>query len=56
MAQLFGHEKLQVYQKGIAFAEMRKGLLQGLPRRVAACEHFHALLNAHLHGTLTPSA
>jgi four helix bundle protein len=39
MAQLFGHEKLQVYQKGIAFAEMRKGLLQGLPRRVSACEH-----------------
>jgi four helix bundle protein len=39
MAQLFGHEKLQVYQKGMAFAEIRKGVLQGLPRRVAACEH-----------------
>jgi four helix bundle protein len=39
MAQLFGHEKLKVYQKGMAFAEIRKGVLQRLPRRVAACEH-----------------
>lgn len=39
MAQLFGHEKLHVYQKGMVFAEIRKGVLQGLPRRIAACEH-----------------
>jgi four helix bundle protein len=39
MAQLFGHEKLKVYQKGMEFAAMRKTLLDGLPRRVAACDH-----------------
>ena len=39
MAQLFGHEKLKVYQKGLGFAAMRKTLLDGLPRRVAACDH-----------------
>ncbi len=39
MAQLFGHEKLKVYQKGMDFAELRKGVLQGLPRRVVACDH-----------------
>jgi hypothetical protein len=39
MAQLFGHEKLKVYQKGLSFAARRKTLLDGLPRRVAACDH-----------------
>ncbi len=39
MAQLFGHEKLKVYQKGLGFAAMCKRLLEGLPRRVAACDH-----------------
>ncbi len=39
MAQLFGHEKLKVYQKGMAFAAMRRTLLDGLPRRIAACDH-----------------
>ena len=39
MAQLFGHEKLDVYQKGLGFAARRKTLLDGLPRRVAACDH-----------------
>jgi len=40
MAQLFGHEKLKVYQKGLGFAAGRKTLLDSLPRRVAACDHF----------------
>ena len=39
MAQLFGHEKLKVYQKGMEFAAIRSKLLDGLPRRVAACDH-----------------
>jgi four helix bundle protein len=39
MAELFGHEKLVVYQKGIEFAERRNALLAGLSRRVAACDH-----------------
>ena len=39
MAQLFGHEKLKVYQKGMEFAASRSELLAGLPRRVAACDH-----------------
>ena len=39
MAQLFGHEKLKVYQKGMKFAASRSELLDGLPRRVAACDH-----------------
>jgi hypothetical protein len=37
MAEHFGHERLQVYQKGMPFASMRKTLLDDLPRRVAAC-------------------
>ncbi len=40
MATLFGHEKLQVYQKALAFAGKRKILLEGLPRRVAASDHW----------------
>ncbi len=39
MAQRFGHEKLIVYQKGMRFAVVRSALLDGLPRRVAACDH-----------------
>jgi len=39
MAQLFGHEKLKVYQKGMGFAAMRRTFLGGLPRRIAACDH-----------------
>ena len=39
MTQLFGHEKLVVYRKGMEFVAMRKTLLDGLPRRVAACDH-----------------
>ena len=39
MAQLFGHEKLTVYQKGMEFAACRSDLLEALPRRVAACDH-----------------
>ena len=38
MAQLFGHEKLKVYQKGLVFAALRSTLLDGLSRRVAACD------------------
>jgi len=39
MAQLFGHEKLKVYQKGMEFAAIRSTVLDGLSRRVAACDH-----------------
>jgi hypothetical protein len=37
MAEHLGHERLNVYQKGMPFASMRKTLLDDLPRRVAAC-------------------
>lgn len=39
MTQPFGHEKLIVYQKGMRFAAVRSALLDGLHRRVAACDH-----------------
>ena len=39
MTQPFGHEKLIVYQKAMRFAAVRGALLDGLARRVAACEH-----------------
>jgi four helix bundle protein len=39
MAELFGHEKLIVYQKGMQFAVVRGALLAELPKRVAACDH-----------------
>jgi len=39
MTQMFGHEKLKVYQKGMDFAAIRSELLTGLPRRVSACDH-----------------
>jgi four helix bundle protein len=31
--------KLKVYQKGLEFASLRSTLLDGLSRRVAACDH-----------------
>jgi hypothetical protein len=37
MAEHVGHERLNVYQKGMPFASMRKTLLDDLPRRAAAC-------------------
>jgi hypothetical protein len=37
MAEYLGHERLNVYQKGMPFASMRKTLLDDLPRWVAAC-------------------
>lgn len=39
MTRPFGHEKLIVYQKGMRFVAVRSALLNGLPRRVAACDH-----------------
>lgn len=39
MTRHFGHEKLIVYQKAMSFVVMRGGLLDRLPRRVAACDH-----------------
>lgn len=39
MTQLFGHEKLVVYQKGMRFVTLRRALLDELARRVAACDH-----------------
>ena len=39
MTLTFGHEKLKVYQKGMDFASLRRELLDGLSRKVAACDH-----------------
>jgi hypothetical protein len=38
MAEHFCHERLNVYQKGMQCASMRRTLLDDLPRRVAACD------------------
>jgi hypothetical protein len=38
MAEHLGHERLNVYQKGMPFASMRKTLLDDLPRRVAVIQ------------------
>ena len=60
MAQPFGHEKLIVYQKGIRFVTLRGALLDGLTRRVAACDHLDRgsesiLVNiAHASNTWSP--
>lgn len=62
MTQSFGVERLIVYQKGMQFAEYRHQLLDGLPRRVAACDHFHRgaesiLVNiAHAHSAESAQA
>lgn len=62
MAQPFGHEKLIVYQKGIRFVTLRGALLDGLTRRVAACDHLDRgsesiLVNiAHASNTWSPKA
>jgi four helix bundle protein len=61
MTQPFGHEKLIVYQKGMRFAGIHSALLDGLPRRVAACDHLNRgaesiLVNiAHASNTWSPS-
>jgi len=39
MAQPFGYEKLNVYQKGMSFAACRSELLDTFSRRVVACGH-----------------
>jgi four helix bundle protein len=60
MTQLLGHEKLIVYQKGKRFVGVRSALLDGLPRRVAACDHLDRgaesiLVNiAHASSTWSP--
>ncbi len=41
MAEIFGHERLKVYQKGMQFTSLRKTLLDDLPLRVAACDHLY---------------
>lgn len=61
MAEPFWHEKLVVYRKGIRFAEVRDGLLEGIPRRVVACDHLNRgaesiLVNiAHASSTWSPN-
>jgi four helix bundle protein len=61
MTQPFGHEKLIVYQKSMRFVAVRSALLNGLPRRVAACDHLDRaaesiLVNiAHASGTWFPN-
>jgi four helix bundle protein len=60
MTQPFGHEKLTVYQKATHFATWRDALLNGLARRVAACDHLERgaesiVLNiAHASNTWSP--
>jgi four helix bundle protein len=39
MAEVFGHEKLKVYQKAKNFVSVRKQLLDNISRRVSACDH-----------------
>jgi len=39
MVEVFGHEKLKVYQRGLEFVVMRKDLLGGISKKVAACDH-----------------
>jgi hypothetical protein len=51
MAEHFGHERRNVYQKGMPFASMRKTLMDDLPRRVAACSD-----NAQKRSGMTSSA
>lgn len=60
MTQIFGHEKLIVYQKGLRFVTLRNALLDNLTRRVAACDHLERgaesiLVNiAHASNTWSP--
>ncbi len=37
---MFGHEKLIVYQKALEFVSLRRKLLDSVPRKVVACDHF----------------
>jgi len=39
MAELFGHEKLKVYEKTRDFVGLRSELLARIDRRVSACDH-----------------
>ena len=39
MVDVFGHEKLKVYEKSLAFVTMRSELLERVSRRVVACDH-----------------
>lgn len=39
MAEMFGHEKLKVYEKSLGFVGLRSELLARIDRRVAACDH-----------------
>lgn len=39
MAEVFGHERLKVYRKGMEFVAIRRELLDSISRRVAACDH-----------------
>ena len=39
MIKVFGHEKLEVYRRGMEFVVVRKALLDRISRRVAACDH-----------------
>ena len=60
MPQLFGHEKLEVYQKGMQFAVLRISLVSNLDHKVAACDHLvrateSILINiAHANSTWFP--
>lgn len=39
MTELFGHEKLIVYQKGLCFVALRRSLFERLTQFPAACDH-----------------
>ena len=39
MAEMFGHEKLKVYEKSLGFVGLRSDLLARIDRRVATCDH-----------------
>ena len=50
MAQLFGHEKLKVYQKGMGFAVIRGALRQGTTLIVERKAYWSILLRPAVRG------
>ncbi len=60
MTQVFGHDKLKVYQKAMTFAVFQRPMLASLHHHVAACDHLQRgsesiLINiAHSSNTWSP--
>ena len=56
MTRVFGHEKLVVYRKAMAFLVLRVALLDKLTRRVAASEHLERAAESILHNIASASS